>query len=86
MITPTIHMNGTSRDELLNQLVNAADAVFAAIETHAACHPNARDYYPQGPEACCTAQRAHKARASMLDTVRRELIEMAESIDAQGTS
>lgn len=79
-MTPTIHLNGTSREELLGQLCDAIVAINAAVRaTEAAC-PNARDYYPLGPDAIKQALAEHTARIHKLQSVNRELNEIAEAI------
>lgn len=46
MRIPTVHMNGTSPEDLLEQLVRAHQAVAGALEALDAASPNGRDYYP----------------------------------------
>jgi hypothetical protein len=77
MITPTIHLNGTSRDELVRQYTAALDAIFAAIEAVNAMAPNGRDYYPQGDDAYSTARREHIARMAKLSDLYEEVSELA---------
>lgn len=69
MITPTIHMNGTSRTALLDALLDAGHAVTLAREALMACAPHGRDYYPQGEAAIGQATREHLA----LDTALRDV-------------
>ena len=48
LVTPSVHLNGTSKEGLVKQLL---DAIEAARQLHNALHrasPNARDNYPQG--------------------------------------
>jgi hypothetical protein len=52
---PTVHLNGTSRDELISQLRGAMEAVHAAEKALAQAGPHARDYYVVGPHAIQTA-------------------------------
>lgn len=79
---PTIHINGTSRERLLEALVNANDALIRAQMAVAETAPNARDYYPQGPDAIRHADREHLARMQKLIDVRQELEDIAEAICA----
>ena len=76
MITPTIHMNGTSGRDLAEGYANAYRAVDAAIEAVAKAGPNGRDYYPQGPEAMTQAVEEHRARLESLRQIHRELQEL----------
>jgi hypothetical protein len=82
MTIPTVHLNGTSKDELLRQLFDAGSAVQAAMKALGEAAPNGRDYYPQGPSAFTVAQSEHLARMMRLQRVRDELYDMAEKIDA----
>jgi hypothetical protein len=72
MRTPTIHMNGTGK-RMLEEGYNAAyQAVDAAIDAICNVEFNARDYYPQGPEAWGEARdeqndRLKKLRDVMID-------------------
>ena len=45
MMVPTIHLNGTSHDELLRQILDAKEAIRKAVEALANAAPNMRDYY-----------------------------------------
>ena len=63
---PTVHRNGTSREELLRQVQDAGQAVFQARDALAKASPNARDYYPQGMSAFPAAVKEHDRRARML--------------------
>lgn len=80
MMIPTIHLNGTSKDELLRQLLDAGDALTTAIRALTQCTPNGRDYYPQGPEAFTLAHDEHYRRMDRLQDVLAELSEMAEKV------
>jgi hypothetical protein len=77
---PTIHLNGTSKDALFQQVCNAIDAVHAAGDALAQATPNGRDYYPQGQEAIYAAMRQHEARMTKLREVARELETIAQAI------
>ena len=74
MMTPTIHMNGTSRNSLLDEIKDAKHALSVAIEKLCAMRPNARDYYPQGPEAFEKAQQEHQSRLNAVGAVVRAMI------------
>lgn len=77
---PTIHLNGTSKDRLLEAIENAHAATLKAQEALAETAPNGRDYYPQGPDAIFKAQDEHKARMRKLVEVQMELEHIAEAI------
>ena len=77
MTFPTIHMNGTSADDLLETYRNALDALSDAQDALAECGPNGRDYYPQGAEAISAAQAEHWKRRKMLTAIHDEIQELA---------
>ena len=79
---PTMHMNGTSRQELIDQLCTAGEALRLAIDALQSACPNGRDYYPQGRDATQEALRQHANRLHNLTAVRAELYEIAEAISA----
>jgi hypothetical protein len=83
MLIPTVHMNGTTGEVLLDQYMTAAHAVQKAIDAVCDAGPNARDYYVQGPDAGLAAQREHAARVKALKTVRDELAAIMEGIQDQ---
>jgi len=80
MITPTVHLNGTSREALDDQFVTAINALTAAMNAVAAAGPNARDYYVQGPDAFRIAQQGHQARLDQLKAVRAQIEQLLLSV------
>jgi hypothetical protein len=80
MTFPTIHRNGTSRESLKRQYEEATNGVQHAIETVSQSAPNARDYYPQSDSAINQAIREHTARLEKLQAIRKELVELWESV------
>lgn len=82
---PTIHLNGTSADDLLEQQCNAASAIREAITAVANAGPNGRDYYPQGPQVLAVAMQQHCARLQKLQDVLTELEQIAEYVADQQT-
>lgn len=79
--TPTVHLNGTSREELQNQLQEAIWATENAIRKLANAAPNGRDYYPQGQNAWSRANDEHVARLGKLQSVVDDLEQIALAID-----
>ena len=77
---PTVHVNGTAYEVLLEQHLNAASTVRKAIEALGQAAPNGRDYYPQGPAAIRAAMEQHVQRVRRLQSVYDELERMAELI------
>jgi hypothetical protein len=80
MMLPTIHMNGTSGRALLEGYCDAISAVHAALEALARVAPHSRDYYPQGPDACSTANLEHEDRKRALVSVLNDLQALAEHV------
>ena len=76
---PTIHSNGTSRDELLRNLTDAIAALQTAIQEVGRTCPHGRDYYPQGEDAIREALARHDRRMRDLRAIQRELNEIAEA-------
>jgi len=75
---PTIHLNGTGRDSLVEgweAAWNAAEAAFEALKRTA---PNGRDYYPQEPGALEKAIDEHRDRLRKIQAVQDELQELIE--------
>jgi len=78
---PAIHLNGTSRESLIEALSDAASALREAIEKTAQTYPNARDYYVLPGEALRLAEHQHAFRMERLRDVYKELQGLAEGID-----
>lgn len=81
MIYPTVHLNGTSKEELQRQLRDAHEAIGKAIEAMAQAAPHGRDYYPQGSSVIYNAQAEHTSRVRRLESVREELFAIWENIE-----
>lgn len=80
MRTPTIHLNGTSAEVLLDNVQNALrelDSAYKAIEGMA---PNARDYYLQGDFAFTSASDSHSSMLAKIKNVRNEVYDVYEGI------
>lgn len=80
MVSPTIHLNGTSGSALYDMNVAAAQAMQHALVALGDAAPNARDYYPQGPGAFEAARREHEHRVERLRAVYHELMDLIEAI------
>ena len=79
MIAPIVHTNGTSRDELVDQLCRAGAALRLALDALSEAAPNARDYYPE-PGRLALAQLQHADRVRRLHSVLTDLQIEAEII------
>lgn len=83
MRTPTIHLNGTPPDRLLEQFTDAYRAVGDAMRALDEAAPNGRDYYPQGLDAAQESTSEHRRRAEKLRSVHAELEELVTSVQDQ---
>jgi hypothetical protein len=83
MITPTIHLNGTSGAVLLEQQLKALAALRAALDAMIEAYPNGRDYYVAGQTAISTAMAEHEARIAAVVAVVDEYDAIAEAISDQ---
>ena len=80
MIFPTIHLNGTSKQQLLDDYCDVSHALNAAIEKMIENGPNGRDYYPAGDQAFPQAIKEHYDRIEKLHAVKAEIDQIAEHI------
>ena len=81
MQLPTIHLNGTSKASLIEDLCEASQTLNLAYEAMKRTGPNGRDYYPQGPAALEAATNEHMDRLRRLDAVKKEIDELTLAID-----
>jgi hypothetical protein len=86
MRIPTVHRNGTSKQELEDQVREAYLQVSIAIAALEAASPNGRDYYLQGETAINEATKEHLDRMKRLVSVRAELMHIWEGIVDQETN
>lgn len=80
MMVPTIHLNGTSSDELIRRNRAAGDAAYTLLAALDEAWPNARDYYPQGDDAYPKARDEHQSRVERVQSVLNELAALNEAI------
>lgn len=83
MMIPTVHINGTGKKNLLQELEYAVSALVEAISEVSDITVHGRDYYVQGPEAYAQARIEMHERIAALEKVKRELEEMHGRILAQ---
>ena len=79
-LTPTIHLNGTAKQDLLEERYEAIRACAALREALAKAAPNARDYYPQGPHAHRLASVVWGARLGEVGKLEKLLTDEVEEI------
>lgn len=80
MIHPTIHLNGTSKESLVEYWNDAYAALQDALTALQHAAPNGRDYYPQGPEAIQTAETEHRLRLMKIQSVMGDLNTLREVV------
>lgn len=77
IITPLVHLNGSSAESLYNGYRAAWDALHAAVLATAVTAPNARDYYTQStqtvPDAFKQARVEHDRRMEALTSTLEQL-------------
>jgi hypothetical protein len=90
-IAPVVHLNGTSKADLLDQFRSMALAVKSAAEILCEHFPHARDYYVirdtvygTGNNPYSEARAQHEQRIETLRTMYHELYDIFAAIDAQG--
>ena len=83
MKSPTIHLNGTSKESLLEGYDNAWTAVHEAYEVLKKTAPNGRDYYVQEDGSLDIAVEEHRHRLQVLHDVMNELGTIMQEIDSQ---
>ena len=83
VIKPTIHLNGTSAEELLKNYRAAYNAILNAQAALQQAAPHGRDYYVQSGDSIAVAISQHVSRVQRLESVRREIEELAVHVSSQ---
>lgn len=78
MIVPTIHLNGTSREELFRQLSSVTEALDNVLDKMSNAVPHGRDYYPQGDDGYKKAIHEHIVRVNTVTALRNEYMALME--------
>jgi len=84
LISPPVHLNGSGKERLIDNLCGVSQALNGAYEAMRAICPNGRDYYPLGAVAMARAEREHRSRLERLDQIKAETDAIAEAIADQG--
>jgi hypothetical protein len=82
LVLPIIHLNGSSKQALVEQRVACAQALRNAGDALAAMSPNGRDYYPQ-PRLMEQAAAQHRRRAETLNALLTEIEQEMLAIDRE---
>ena len=81
MILPRVHLNGTDRTTLLDQNLEALEAVRGAIAALERAQPHSRDYYMLGDGAVQAAIFAHVSRLQELERISRDLQQLVDHLE-----
>lgn len=81
MILPSIHLNGSGKDSLRRQYMDAYEKVFDAVRAVRGLDVHDRDYYVQSPEAGPQARAEKQDRVRRLEGVLDELETIIRHID-----
>jgi len=82
MISPTLNINGTSADDLIQPRLDAYDLLSAAMVALQQVTPNGRDY-PGDNDQCVADRRAHYDRLAAITAIAAEIMAEAISIKEQ---
>jgi hypothetical protein len=82
MIRPTLNINGSSADDLIQPRIAAYDALQAAIKALQQVTPNGRDY-PGDNDRCVADRQAHYDRLAALQAIATEIVAEAVLIKEQ---
>jgi len=77
---PTVHINGSSRDSLLEDYMAAMDSIRLAMKAVQAAAPHPRDYYVQSNMSAHLARDEHVTRLARLRETLDELNTIAEHV------
>lgn len=77
IVAPTVHLNGTSREQLLEPVREALEAARKLEAALQAAAPNGRDYYTQNAAALSTAVRQHEAYRGAAMMIRKDMAALA---------
>jgi hypothetical protein len=83
MTFPTLHLNGTSYDELFERADAACNTLYEAVMALRATAPNARDYYIQRGAAFAAAQQEHSDRVNRVSQALGEMQSLRENLMEQ---
>jgi hypothetical protein len=80
---PRLHLNGTSREELIEVNLNAREAIGVAIVLLRRAAPNGRDYpLPEDRARYAAARAEHRASVADLERLHERLGTLVEALDA----
>lgn len=74
---PTIHLNGTGAKTIFEENVEASTSCSEALAIIEKMEFNARDYYPQGPEAYTAARAERNVHVEALRKAKEHFMAIA---------
>jgi len=80
LIAPKINLNGTSKEDLLRQCLQAVGALDEALAALREMTPHGRDYQTANSGTFELAAAQHRSRIERVTEVRREVETIAEFI------
>jgi hypothetical protein len=83
IISPIVHLNGTSGGVLESSVTAAVNAVAHAMNKVMECNPHGRDYYVQAEGAYHMADAQHRSRLRRLADIRDELMSIMQNVRDQ---
>jgi len=82
LLTPTIHLNGTTGRHLLDQQLQVMEALQDVLTAMRNACPNARDFYPQGEGMATQARQAYNDRYRLISDLHAEYETLALEINS----
>jgi hypothetical protein len=82
---PTIHLNGSGAENLLNQYHDCWEALDTAVKVLCRSRPHGRDYYPQdnggilGP-TYMAARNEHENKIQQLESMLKDFAKLAQHV------
>jgi hypothetical protein len=80
---PTVHLNGTSKDSLIEPLDASYFLLDEAVKMMKQSAPNGRDYYVKEVDSLSRAMDQHLSRMKRVDDVMKEIEELIGMIHDQ---
>lgn len=83
MMIPTVHLNGTSKTELVEQNERVFVALQNAYVAMKQASPNGRDFYTKGDSALSRALEEHRERMVRMHTLMDQYEQIIGEIEKQ---
>lgn len=82
MITPTLNINGSSADDLIDPRLHAVNLITDAMASLMKVTPHGRDY-PANPQKCVEDREDHRLRLQALRDIKEAIFAEAVAIHRQ---